>query len=103
MMESENKSDPSRSGGTPSKSGKRRTTIRRAPAPSTEQAPTVPVAHQPDSGGSENGGRDPETVSRIRERAYALFQSCGCQDGHDLEHWLEAERQVIESENRRSA
>ncbi|HJT19064.1 MAG TPA: DUF2934 domain-containing protein, partial [Nitrospira sp.] len=60
-------------------------------------------ARHPDSAEPGNGGRDPETVSKIRERAYALFQSCGCQEGHDLEHWLEAERQVIESENRRSA
>ncbi len=31
---------------------------------------------------------------RIQQRAYVLFQACGCEHGHDLEHWLEAERQI---------
>ena len=30
----------------------------------------------------------------IAERAYLLYERSGFQDGHDLEHWLEAERQV---------
>lgn len=30
----------------------------------------------------------------IRALAYQLFCECGCEYGHDLEHWLEAERRV---------
>lgn len=32
----------------------------------------------------------------IRALAYQLFCECGCAHGHDVEHWLEAERQVLE-------
>jgi hypothetical protein len=39
--------------------------------------------------------RDPQVTAKIRERAYVLFRAGGCQHGHDLEHWLEAERQII--------
>jgi hypothetical protein len=31
---------------------------------------------------------------RIAELAYILYERSGFQDGKDLEHWLEAERQV---------
>lgn len=31
---------------------------------------------------------------RIAELAYVLYERSGFQDGKDLEHWLEAERQV---------
>lgn len=31
---------------------------------------------------------------QIAERAYVLYERSGFQDGHDLEHWLEAERQI---------
>jgi hypothetical protein len=31
---------------------------------------------------------------RIAELAYLLYERSGFQDGKDLEHWLEAERQV---------
>jgi len=30
----------------------------------------------------------------IAERAYLLYERSGFQDGHDMEHWLEAERQI---------
>jgi hypothetical protein len=33
--------------------------------------------------------------ARISERAYALYEEHGRKDGHALEDWLEAERQVI--------
>lgn len=37
----------------------------------------------------------PETVQEeIRTLAYQLFCECGCTYGHDVEHWIEAERQV---------
>lgn len=31
----------------------------------------------------------------IRALAYQLFCEHGCVHGHDVEHWLEAERQVL--------
>ena len=33
--------------------------------------------------------------ARITERAYALYEEHGREDGHALDDWLEAERQVI--------
>lgn len=55
-----------------------------------------------DPGQSSPGARAEQPSSerdvKIRERAYLLFEACGCQHGHDLEHWLEAERQVATSE-----
>lgn len=31
----------------------------------------------------------------IASRAYELFEQHGCQEGHDCEDWLEAERQIL--------
>jgi hypothetical protein len=31
---------------------------------------------------------------QIAERAFFLYEQSGFQDGNDLEHWLEAERQI---------
>lgn len=31
---------------------------------------------------------------RIAEHAFSLYERSGFQDGKDLEHWLEAERQI---------
>jgi hypothetical protein len=33
--------------------------------------------------------------ARISERAYALYEEHGREDGHALEDWLEAKRQVL--------
>jgi hypothetical protein len=33
--------------------------------------------------------------ARISERAYALYEEHGREDGHAFENWLEAERQVL--------
>ena len=33
--------------------------------------------------------------TRVAEIAYVLYEQCGREDGHDLEHWLEAERRVL--------
>jgi hypothetical protein len=30
----------------------------------------------------------------IAQRAYELYLECGCSGGHDLEHWLAAEREL---------
>jgi hypothetical protein len=36
------------------------------------------------------------THEDIEVRAYELYLDCGCDSGHDLQHWLEAERQLSE-------
>jgi hypothetical protein len=33
--------------------------------------------------------------ARISERAYVLYEEHGREDGHALEHWLEAEQQLL--------
>jgi hypothetical protein len=61
------------------------------------EAPRVST-RQPDPEGSHAmPSRDPQLISRIQQRAYVLFQACGCEHGHDLEHWLEAARQITGS------
>jgi|CXWL01.1.fsa_nt_gi hypothetical protein len=32
----------------------------------------------------------------IQQLAYTLFCQCGYEHGHDLDHWIEAERRVLE-------
>ena len=36
------------------------------------------------------------SVQDIAQRAYALYIARGSEDGHDIEDWLEAERQLSE-------
>lgn len=36
-----------------------------------------------------------ETFEKIGKRAYELFEWRGCQDGHDLEDWFKAERELL--------
>lgn len=47
--------------------------------------------------------QDPHMFIKIQERAYGLFQAGGFKHGHDLEHWLEAERQVTGSSDLRAS
>jgi hypothetical protein len=35
------------------------------------------------------------THDEIARRAYALFEQSGCIPGHDMEHWLQAEAQLL--------
>ena len=44
----------------------------------------------------------PTVFQRIRERAYWLYVSGGYQHGYDIQHWLEAERQILDSAERQS-
>jgi len=44
--------------------------------------------HQPDE-------HSQDFHARISERAYTLYEEHGREDGHALENWLEAERQVL--------
>ncbi len=36
------------------------------------------------------------TEDQIRRRAYELYVQSGCQHGHDLDHWLQAEYELIQ-------
>lgn len=36
--------------------------------------------------------------SRLAERAYEIYVQRGKEDGHDIEDWLEAERQILPKE-----
>lgn len=59
----------------------------------------VPATRQSESGVSrERSSRDPQLIARIQERAYVLFEAGGRKDGYALEHWLEAERQIMGSD-----
>ena len=38
---------------------------------------------------------DPELRHRIEERAYALWEADGRPEGRALDHWLQAEQEVV--------
>lgn len=44
--------------------------------------------------GSETTLKTPPTEERIRQRAYELHQARGGIPGHDLDDWLQAEREL---------
>ncbi len=39
-------------------------------------------------------------VDRIRRRAYELYEQCGRADGHELDHWLQAEGEIVQKKAR---
>jgi hypothetical protein len=43
---------------------------------------------------SDTSKSTPPTTGQIRERAYGIYLARGCEDGHDLSDWIEAERQL---------
>ena len=48
----------------------------------------------------ENPASGPITQEEIAQRAYALYEARGREDGHDLDDWLEAERELLEQRSR---
>jgi DUF2934 family protein len=40
---------------------------------------------------------------QIRLRAYAIYESRGREDGHDLDDWLQAEAEILGRQKRASA
>lgn len=51
---------------------------------------------------SESESQPPDQLGvEIEHLAYALYCQCGYEHGHDLEHWAEAERQVLEQHQRK--
>ena len=55
------------------------------------------------SGAKTQPSQDRETslVTRdaIAQRAYTLYVARGCEDGHDVEDWFNAERELQEANN----
>jgi hypothetical protein len=43
------------------------------------------------------------TNDDIARRAYELFIANGCEHGHDVDHWLQAERELVEPPARHSS
>ena len=111
MTERESMAHVQREQETPrAKSGKGKAIIKRgnAEAPSAQQE-TSEEAHRPPSPPSEQRTapsrkvreqQDPQVVAKIQQRAYLLYEARGYEHGHDLEHWLEAEREITGSTNR---
>ncbi len=48
-----------------------------------------PIKKQP-----ANVATDPNLEEQIRRRAYALYEECGREGGHDLDDWLRAEAEL---------
>ena len=44
-----------------------------------------------------------DTLEQIRLRAYELFEQRGCEGGHDIDDWLQAEAEVTQRTARRAA
>ena len=42
----------------------------------------------------------PNLDEQIRRRAYELWEQCGYQPGHESEHWLSAEREIMSRHSR---
>ena len=84
------------------KGGKGKTIIKRSKmeTPSREDASVESrrsANRRQDAEASAGGDTpDPQTIAKIQERAYGLFEERGREHGHDLEHWLEAERQITD-------
>ena len=80
------------------KGGKGKTIVKRpkTETPSRQEAPVESRQSQPQEAEVSSGGdtRDLQTIAKIQERAYRLFEERGREHGHELEHWLEAEREI---------
>jgi hypothetical protein len=58
--------------------------------------------HAPISDGIDEAAVTSSLISstQIAERAYALYAQRGCEDGHALDDWLQAERELLDERNR---
>ena len=105
MTERESMAHVRREQETPrAKSGKGKAIIKKGKAevPSQPQEQAVEGHRgQPErlpSAASES--KDPQLMARIQQRAYQLYEAGGCEQGRELEHWLEAERQIAGTSDR---
>jgi hypothetical protein len=86
--------------------GKAKAAIKRSKSETPREQPEqVSGGRRPDrptepAESREAHSQDPLVIARIQERAYGLFVDRGCEHGHALEHWLEAERQITGSPER---
>jgi Protein of unknown function (DUF2934) len=48
----------------------------------------------------ENEASGTIAQEEIAQRAYALYEARGREDGHDVDDWLEAERELLEERSR---
>ena len=48
----------------------------------------------PTDTGLEDRGSSGDPQARIARRAYELYEQRGREDGHDLDDWIEAKRQI---------
>ena len=49
----------------------------------------------PSDMGKKTGRRLYPTHDEIAQRAYSLYESGGRQEGHQMEHWLRAEQELV--------
>lgn len=42
-----------------------------------------------------------ELEERIRQRAYEIYLASGREDGHDVDHWLQAETEIVGTRSQR--
>lgn len=93
-MNAENSDSSKRKSTRPKTAASTRRVRFRQPPENLTRPPVTETAEMtgPPSGRAET--RPSDLHAKIQERAYLLFESSGYQHGHDLEHWLEAERQV---------
>lgn len=55
--------------------------------------------HESKTNGGKTEAEKPnasQVQQEIEQLAYTFFCQCGYEHGHDLEHWAEAERRVLE-------
>ena len=45
--------------------------------------------------GTDTGGRQAPTHDEIAQLAFSMYEARGRQDGHDIEDWLRAERELL--------
>ena len=45
----------------------------------------------------DTGGRESASCDEIARFAYSIYEARGRSDGHDVDDWLEAERELTES------
>ena len=88
------------------KGGKERAVFKRSKGEPSSREAREPNGAPKDRPGTypqperEPAAEDPQVINRIQQRAYWLYEAGGFEHGHDLEHWLEAERQITGSSER---
>jgi outer membrane protein TolC len=61
-------------------------------------ATTKPLRKLETDSGIETARSATPTHEDIAQRAYVLYEARGREDGHDLDDWLQAERELLEEE-----